>query len=145
MTYGCICLYCFLVFCCVLLYESCSGDTRPIIIYFHAVLPVAQQPPHRSYFPTELEFISLTNTRTDPSPSAAEIIILWLSTFLILTIVNFYLGLSQGKYWSSSFSLSSIPSWGKSRGKNITQVNGNNAFFLSPCLSAFSRGLQYNW
>lgn len=28
-------------------------------IFFHAVLPEAQQPPHRSYFPTEFEFLSL--------------------------------------------------------------------------------------
>lgn len=63
MTNDYICLYCFPVFCCVLLYESCSGDTCTIIIYFHAVPPVAQQPPHLSYFPTELEFISLRSDK----------------------------------------------------------------------------------
>lgn len=63
MTYGYICLYCFPVLCCVLLYEGCSGDTCTIIIYFHAVPPVAQQPPHHSYFPTELEFISLRSDK----------------------------------------------------------------------------------
>ena len=63
MTYDYICWYCLPVFCCVLLYQSCSSDTCTIIIYFHLVPPVAQQPPHRSYFPTELEFISLRSDK----------------------------------------------------------------------------------
>lgn len=81
------CWYCSLVFCCVLLYEKHSSDTCTIIIYFHAeLLPVAWQPPHRSYFPTEFEFISLWSDEHSRGPNcrstAVEIVVLWLNTFL---------------------------------------------------------------
>ena len=122
MTYDYNCRYCSLVFCCVLLYESHSSDTCTIIIYFHAVLlPVARQPPHRSYFPREFEFISLwsdEHSRGSNCRSAAvEIVILWLNTFLIHTTVDSYLSLSQGKHCTSSFSLSERIPGGKSRGR----------------------------
>lgn len=107
MTYDYIRLYCSLVFCCVLLFET--HDTCTIIMYFFMRCCLR----HNSHLialisPQSLNSwaCDLTNTHTDSPPAAAEILVLWLNTFLILPIVDFHGRLSQGEHRTSSFSLS---------------------------------------